>query len=258
MKQPLFAMLIFMLLLAAGSPVIVFAQNYCDSSLLQPAGSALGYRPRGDRCEGTYAKPVGGTTLLVASFASVAATINTKNGRPILISWSQPPVKSKLHIRAQGIKRRLYYRMDTMHPADSLRYRWPSAILSSLNISSRDIGITGTIRCKVGGADKEVYLLLRISQDNERTTSGKTVLLLLPGTELKEVYVSLAPVGADGRPGQFIKEAEKLGYGYYPAERGIEIILPVLPAKGFYYLEIGATLINGGGSGFDMLFYNGN
>lgn len=252
----MFAVIIFMLLLVTGSPATVSAQSYCDSSLLQPAGSSLGYRPRGDRCEGTYIKPVGSTTLLVASFASVAANINIRNGKPILVSWNRPPAGSPLHIRVQGIKRRLYYRMDALHPADSLRYRWPVAILHSLNINATDIGITGTMLCPVGAVEKEVYLPLHISQEAAATTAFK--LLLLPGTELKEVYISLAPVAANGKPGKYIKEGEKLGYGYYPAERGIGINLPALPAKGFYYLSIGATLVNGGSTGLDLVFYNGN
>jgi hypothetical protein len=47
---------------------------------------------------------------------------------------------------------------------------------------------------------------------------------MLPGVELKEVYISLGPIGADG----------KLGNSYYPAERSLKILVSGLQNAGIY------------------------
>ena len=245
--------LMLLLLISA----MTFGQGYCDSTLLQSAQGTLGYGPRGDRCEGIYAKPVGSTTLLVASFTSFFDDFKAGNGQALTISWKKPPTHNKVHIRVQGVKRHLYYRMDTVHPPDSSTYRWPSNVLASLNVGKKDIGIVGTTTLKLGETEKEIYLPVTLNQGKTTVTETGFHLLLLPGMELKEVYVSLAVTGADGKPAKWIKKAEKLGYGYYPAERAIGIPIKRLPEPGIYTVEIGATLINGGSASFNLWFYNG-
>ena len=80
-------------------------------------------------------------------------------------------------------------------------------------------------------------------------------LVLVPGSELKEVYLSLAQVGADGQPRSFVMSDRPLGKGYYPAERGILIEIPEIKAPGVYYLEVGATNRYGGLTTQRMWFY---
>lgn len=234
------------------------AQGHCDPSLPQRTDTPLGYRDRGNRCEGIYVKQVGSTMLLVASFTESFADYTLEAGKPLQLEWDLPPGQSPVRLRAQGLKRRLYYRMDTSQPPGNKSYSWAVNVLASLNIRKPDIGVVGLTRYRVGQTEREVYLPLRISQAGRPIRTGRYTLILLPGVELAEVFVSLAPTGADGQPGKFIRDGEKLGYGYYPAERGVAIPLSGLPQAGIYYLEIGAALSSGGTTTVQLWFYHPN
>jgi hypothetical protein len=81
-------------------------------------------------------------------------------------------------------------------------------------------------------------------------------VILLPSGELSEVFISLAHVGTDGDPDRYVKKDAPLGYGYYPADRGITIPIPELPIPGVYFMEIGATLRETGSSTTRFWFYH--
>jgi hypothetical protein len=240
--------------LSSGNLIDLSAQSNCDSSLIQMSSGPLGYRDRGDRCEGTYIKQVGSTTLLVASFTEFFEQYDVKSGKSLQIEWDNLANKTGVHIRAQGVKQKLYYRMDSFRPAATTSYTWSTNILASLNILQKDIGVIGTTRHSVGQVQRDIYLPLRIRQA-DTTRRGTYNLALLPGVELSELYVSIAPVGPDGNPQKFIRDSEKLGYGYYPAERIIHVPISGLSSPGIYYMEIGAALRNGGISTLELWFY---
>src|SRR5262245_57769459 len=83
----------------------------CDPLLTQPAASPHGYRLRGDRCEGIYVQEVAGTPLVVASLTDGFAPFDLKTVQHLLLTWSAP-ADTELHLRALGLRRKLYYRMD--------------------------------------------------------------------------------------------------------------------------------------------------
>jgi hypothetical protein len=234
----------------------VSAQVYCDSSLISNTRSPLGYHDRGGRCEGLYVKQVASTTLLVVSLTESFEQYDPALGKPLQMDWGRTPGNGGTRIRAQGIRRKLYYRMDAVRPAGETSFAWPSNVLASLSISKEDLGVLASTQYTVGDQLRDVYLPVRISQVNSNSHSPGYKLILLPGVELTKVYVSLALIGPDGRSKQFVKDGEKLEYGYYPAERGIEIPITGLKGKGTYYMEIGAGLRDGGTSTIELWFYN--
>jgi hypothetical protein len=231
-------------------------ENYCAPFLGQMSDNPLGYRMRGDRCEGIYIKEVGATTLLVASFMESSGGFDFKPDKALPIEWNRTPCNNAIRLRAIGLKRRLYYRMDTVRPPGSISYSWPSDVLAALNLQKKDIGIVGFTHCSVGKTEREVYVPLRIKRPVDAKRSDSYQIVLLPGVELSEVFITLAPVGSDGSPLAFLKKGEALKYGYYPAERGIEISISGLKASGIYYLEIGATLRGGGTSVIELWFFH--
>ena len=247
--------ILLILELSSGYFIDLSAQSNCDPSLIKMSTGPLGYRERGDRCEGTYIKEVGSTTLFVASFTELFEQYDAKSGKPLQIEWDKLENNTGVRIRAQGVKQKLYYRMDSFRPAANTSYSWSTDMLASLNILKKDIGVIGTTRHSVGEVQRDVYLPLRITQQSNATRSGTYNLVLLPGVELSEIDISIAPVGPDGRPQKFIRDSEKLGYGYYPAERIIEIPISGLTSPGIYFMEIGATLRSGGVSTLELWFY---
>jgi hypothetical protein len=257
MKQYVFVLLASLVFhLSQGFLADLSAQVHCDPSLLRNTDSPLGYKNRGDRCEGLYIEQVGGTTLLIVSLIETFEQYDIASGKALQINWDKPPGNNNVHLRAQSIKYKLYYRMDTYQPARKKSYTWSSNVLSSLNILPSDIGIVGLAQYSVGHTLRDVYIPLRIRQKGSDIHTGNYKLVLLPGVELTEVFISLAPTGPDGQPKEFIKDGEKLEYGYYPADRGIEIPISGLTTEGTYYMEIGATLRSGGTSTIELWFYH--
>ncbi len=85
----------------------------CDPSLTQ-VKTAFGYRDRGDRCEGVYIKEVSSTALTVASFTEVFEPYDLQSSEPLHLAWDRPPGNASVRLRAQSLRRRLYYRMDAV------------------------------------------------------------------------------------------------------------------------------------------------
>jgi len=240
------AFLLELLISSGGLPAPLLIQDsQCDQQLRQTIDDPNGYRFRGDRCEGIYIREVGSTTLLVASLTQSIEDFDAASGKPLLVEWT-PPGNTEIHVRAQALRHRLYYRMDTVRPAGTRSYTWSTSLLSTFNLRKPELGIVGWTRQMVGNAERDVYVPLRISQKATGSTSRPYQLILLPGVELSEVFISLAPVGRDGRPAAFIKTDEPLGYGFYPADRGVAITLPSLRTSGIYYLGIKAMRRAGG------------
>ena len=107
-------------------------------------------------------------------------------------------------------------------------------------------------------ASHDVYLPLRIKQKAPTSKGRSYQLLILPGEELRQVFISLAPVKPDGSRGAFVVRDHSLGGSYYPAERPVMIDIPELKKAGIYDLEIGATLRAGGSWSTQVWFYHHN
>ena len=229
--------------------------NYCDPYLYARNYHPYGYIERKNRCEGLYVKEIANTTLLVASLTKSFEDYDLTMHKDLNVQWHSFG-DGAIRLRAIGLKRKLYYRMDTMLPVDSSIFRWSPKILAALNIPKNLVGVVGWNEYSFKGDKKRVYLPLRINQQSRSDKPSSYRLILLPGQELKEVYISLAKVDKYGHPEVFLIESQALGYGYYPAERGITIPITNLENPGVYYLELGATLKNGGSSTVDLLFFH--
>lgn len=219
----------------------------CDPELVRLATRGNGYRQWGDRCEGMYRLPVGGTTLYLASFTEAFEDYNPRIPDTLLVEWAAPGV-SDLEIRAEILKNGPYYRMDTRRPPGTGSYRWSTAILVAEQIRRRDLGVVGRTRDTVAGSPVDVYVPLRIRQKSQPLHCGTYQFVLWPGEQLREVYVSLAPVRAEGGHGEFVREDLPLGFGPYPAGSPIRWTLKQsdVGAPGLYYLRLRATLDRGG------------
>lgn len=234
------------------SPALAQAEH-CDPGLDQLPG-ALGYRLHEDRCEGLYVQEVGSSDLVVLSFTEAFEDFDAQDGQDLRVEW-EAPGEEPVRLRAQGMGKR-YYRMDTSRPAGTTSYLWPSDVLAGLQLTRQEIGVAGWTHAQVGGIERQVYVPLRIRQRQPAARSDEYRLVLQPGRELEEVYVSLATVGEDGEPDRFLRDGEALGYGYYPARRGVEIPVSGLGAPGVYYLEIGARVKGGGSTALEIWFYH--
>jgi len=97
-------------------------EDHCDPYLKQIDDNPLGYRLRGDRCEGIYIKEVGSTSLIVASLTNSFDDFDFTTDKELQIKWELAD-SSRVYLRAQSLKRRLHYRMDTVRPSETTAYK---------------------------------------------------------------------------------------------------------------------------------------
>ena len=229
--------------------------SYCDPLLEKDDQNPLSYRLRGERCEGLYVEQVASTSLVVASLTASFQEFDAAETEALKIIW--PTVgDAPTRLRAKGVKWKLYYRMDTVRPAGVSSFTWPTAMLGALDISKQDIGVVGWTTIRLGEAEHNVYLPLHISQSRGARRADRYRLVILPGIQLSEVFVSLATLDIAGNTQTFLQDGEPLRYGFYPPYRPIDIHLPQLKDPGVYYVEIGATLQSGGSTTLSFLLYH--
>src|SRR5262249_29841465 len=192
--------------------------------------------------------------LLVASFIESSGPFDIVAGKPLPVAWSGA-AQSSVRLRAIALRSRLYYRMDSERPGSPGVFEWPTDLLVSLQMHANEIGLVAWMEQRVGGQQQDIYVPLRLG-NRSGTPSRQYVLTIVPGSEMSEVYVTVAQVNADGRDSRKIKDAEPLKLSYYPAERPFTVRLPALDQPGLYRLELGATLSRGGSVTKSLFFYH--
>jgi hypothetical protein len=227
-------------------------ETMCDNGLTAPAQHPFAYTYRGNRCEGIYIQEVSNALLSIVSFTKYFEDYDPESSEDLTVSWSAP-LGTTFALRAQGIAPTLYYRMDT-HFKDSTRFTWSKNILAALNIRKKDIGVTCWTKLTFDGREIIVLLPLIIKQSNAKGTPDYQ-LIVVPGTELKEVYVTLSNVDATGKTVSYLMDGEPLSYGYYPAGSGFSVPLSQIKKSGIYSLELGTKLRTGESASTEIYFY---
>jgi len=245
----------FSLLLLASSLEPILAQgDHCDPGLPQRVSDSYGYRLRGDRCEGIYIREVQGSAIKVVSLTESVEDFSTATNKNLLMTWVAPS-RISVRLRAYGLRHKLYYRMDSLRPAGTTSYDWSPNLLAALNLRRHELGLVAWVSQPVDNKNRDVYLPVSLTQQTA-SKSDHYDLVLLPGVELTELFLSVAPLKPDGAPDVYIRQNESLGRGYYPAERKITIPLPKPRTSGIYYVEIGGTKKAGGSLTMQAWFYH--
>jgi hypothetical protein len=217
----------------------------CDPDIAANAEAGPnGYHWRGDRCEGAYRRPVAGDgSFLVASLTRGRSARLTTSDLRIPIRW-KPGVGGPLHVRAYPLRPRAYYQMDTLQPAETGRYAWPSDVLTGLGLPLSDIGLVAWGTRSFATHPVDVYVPIQLGDDTQ--TVVETTLIALSGREMNEVYVTVERLNEDGSRHSMIRNKRPLRYGSYAAQAGIEIALPELRAPGLYGMQIQGDVRSGG------------
>lgn len=247
---------LILILCLFNQPKLAFAQaDHCDPEIFSHSEDPLGYRLRGDRCEGRYLLLPVGRILVVTSLTEFFEDYEVNSQDKLLIEWKAPK-EGEVRLSVQSLRPKLYYRMDTVRPSNSFSYHWSTDMLADLDILKKDIGILGWMKYSINGVQRDVYLPLRIRQKEKMNSSHTYQMVLMPDQELREVFVSIAYVPPDGEIKHFLMDGEPLKFGYYPAGQKIEVDVSDLPKPGMYYLEIGAIIQRGGVFTKELWFYH--
>lgn len=231
-------------------------QSPCDSRLVQPGNDPNGYRLRGDRCEGLFVQPVAGSaSLLVASFVESFSDFNPRATSTLPLAWAPAEPSKPTFLRAYGLRRRQYYRMDAERPAGVRSYAWPATILGNLDLSRQFLGVLAWNDIEVAGQARRVYVPLRVGGVTG-ASSGSFDLQLVAGTELTEVYLSLAALDERGATRRAYWQRRPLGRSFYPSQQPIAIPITGLDQTGLHRLEIAAVQRDGGSANAEVWFAN--
>jgi hypothetical protein len=215
----------------------------CDGYLHAAANDPYGYRVRGDRCEGVYIKDLSASLRLV-SFISEFGDFDP-SASPLRLEWKATPSAGEIHLRANALRPRLYYEMDSIRPAGSSSYEWETSLLAAFGITRSELGIVAWTSQRIADHDRQVYLPLIVNRSKSEKKMVARVVVE-SGVELRELYVSLSLLNTDGSRRAVLRKDQPLKTGYYPAEESIEISLPELKESGTYLLELGAEFQGGG------------
>ena len=245
------------LALAAGMGIAQAADGMCDRTLSSPPDDVQGYRARGDRCEGRYLRNVTSTTLWPVSFTEVFEPFDASKDKVVQVTWPIRPRMKEVALRAESVKRRVYYRMDTRRPAVDRKFSWPTDVLWALGMASGDLGVLAWTTEPVASVSRVVYLPVRVTRAATAQSGTGYVLSLMPGIQLEELSTALLHVSDDGRE-TVVRPLTPLQLGYYPALRAVSLKLSKgdFPAHGVYRIELVAKLAGGGASRSDLWLYH--
>jgi hypothetical protein len=127
-------------------------------------------------------------------------------------------------------------------------------MLAAQGLARDDLGIMAWSRCPA--VDRDVYLPVRVHSGPSSRSKANLQLVLIPGVELSEIYMTLAMTDERGQPRTTLIKQRALDYGYYPAERTTAIPLPNVTVSGLYRLELSTRLRSGSVATTELWFYN--
>jgi hypothetical protein len=172
---------------ALGAGAIHGQSQACDPLLVPSSSDPYAYRLRGDRCEGTYAQQVAGTALAIVSWTQSFAAYDLNRRQPLRLEWESPGNNLGVRLRAQSLRRRLYYQMDAVRQAGAKSYDWPLDVLAALAIPKEELALTAIAQAAAGQRERDVYLPLRIIQGGALASLGGYQLVLLPGVRKRSL-----------------------------------------------------------------------
>lgn len=226
-----------------------FGGQKCDPELKIRPDDPLGYRVRGDRCEGLFVEEVSGT-IRVASLHFPRGDFQPRVGMSVRLAWSLPP-SNQVQVQAVSLRPKVFFRMDAVRPGSQTSYLWPTDFAEAVRLKSADIGLLSWTNLPIGGRTQRVY-----SPVSVKDRSGESDVVLVPEAQLDELYYSLVKIDGQGGVDTSMISDRPLKLGFYPAGQPVTIRLPALEPKRIYRLEIAARLKSGGAINRDVYVVN--
>lgn len=239
--------------LPAGSPICA---DSCAPGVRQRPDSEdpVGYHLRGDRCEGRYEEPLAAETLRAVGLTEGAVEEALASGAVLDLAWPATPHGGATALTATALEPRTYYRMDTCLASGTQTYRWPSGMVSSLGLEVGEVAVAAKTEWPVEGRDREVLLPVRVGRGGPAPRASTYTLWLLPGEELREIWVridSAADVAADRQ-----QTTTALQASFYPAGYRVKVPVPKPETAGLYRVRLTFETTAGDPGGREVWLYH--
>lgn len=236
--------LLSLTVLAICPTTLVGQQQICDPEL-KPTG-LYPYALRGDRCEGLYEVELSyNDELPVAGFTVPGREIEYRDPRRIHVRWHGQ--SGDVRLRAESLRWRTYYRMDTTRPASGRLFTWPTVILGALEFSRSEIAVLAWLEEGLPPS-RRVHLPVVLDTATALRPTTAYELVIVPTTEFTRVRMTLYRVLPSG-------ELQLVGplnveVGEPPFDRDIEIRITVpltgTLAPGDYEIQLSGQRETGG------------
>jgi hypothetical protein len=234
-------------ILSLCSVASVATQQPCDRALIQPAENALGYRLRGERCEGVYAQGLSaGSELVVVGLMARTPDLEFRRVSNVNLRW-QPVQGQSVRIQAHSLRWRTYYRMDTSKPGAAETFRWPTSVLAPLQLRRREIAVLAWIDSP-GPTRSRIHLPVRLDTASQSRPISSYDLTVVPGVDFSAVRMTVRRRAGEGRAETIGESDVELGLGSYPARRPFTVPVPLRGAlvSGEYEVELTGRRSGGG------------
>jgi hypothetical protein len=234
------------------------AQQRCDPALTVPTGTELGYRLRGERCEGVYAQGLSaGSELTIIGLMARASDLEFRSVSNVQVRW-RPVAGQNVRIQAHSLRWRTYYRMDTVRPGTSTVFRWPTSILGPLQLRQREIAVLAWIDVP-GSTRGRIHLPIRMDTASQTRSIASYQLTVVPGTDFSAVRMTLRRRTPDGSTETIGNPDVELGLGSYPARRPFPVLIPLRGTLlvGEYEVELTGQRTGGGWASTSFRFRHG-
>jgi hypothetical protein len=221
----------------------------CDAALA-PQSGPLGYRLRGDRCEGLYEQMAALGSMRPVSLTLQEVPVPESELR---LSWPEPSSRTPVRVEAVAFKPNVYYRMNTVSAGGA--YRWPTNVLQAIGVSDIQWGVVATADEIVNGTSQRVYLPVDLEPRSSATPRGRYVLKVASVEDLSAVFLTIVGPTTSGQAGARVVSDRRIAGPYHSSATPIRIPLDFSALDdGLYQVRVSATLSNRAG-GTTLSFY---
>lgn len=217
------------------------SDGLCDPGLPQRRDDPYGYRVRGDRCEGLFAREVGAGAPRIVGFGRHVEDFDAMAGGALRLRWPRPPLDGPVRLRVHCLRPRVYYRMDTQAPGGRNEFSWSPGLLASLGLRRGDLAVIGWVTQGAADGPRRVLLPVDLLQRAAAPADRPLRMWAICDAEVTQWVLRWWPDGDSGRAVEIAGAA-----GYHPPGSAFEFTLPATRGTPVVRVELLASLRDGG------------
>ncbi|MCK9684582.1 hypothetical protein [Scleromatobacter humisilvae] len=178
----------------------------CRDDIRPVDDNPLGYRLRGNRCEGLYWSPHASDAAITVLAVATGAPAAALPGEGVLhLGWSgrvSGAIGDAVQIQAISLRPGLFYRMDATASLGGGRFDWPTDVVRGLSLRGDEIALRVQARARIGQVTWPILLPLSLSGG---ATEGAGVRVLVTSTvALFAISWECLRIESSGMPAQSV------------------------------------------------------
>jgi len=213
-------------------------KSACDPGVRPVQDDPLGYRQRGERCEGVYWQPHATDSAIVV-LSVVPASLRVSGPIPAELNLRWPATipgatGGEVQLQATSLRRGLFYRMDALGNLPSGHFRWATDVVRDLGLGADEFAVQARTTVRLAGINWPAHLPVWINAPVSPTEQW--MVRLVSASALYELAWECLRLDPSGMPGATVARGRLAG----PFRADEAVWMPVaLPGfSGYCYLEV--------------------